>query len=107
MDKLSKLRASVGDPTLRSHRSVFERIAKTLDDTDVVRDVEKSDYTSKAFTYASRNSIPRGGKPCPTAYRPYRLAIFTTSSVKTTPRVGARPSTRCGTKMVCSTIPTK
>ena len=31
----------MGDPTLRSHRSVFERIAKTLDDTDVVRDVEK------------------------------------------------------------------
>ena len=26
---------------------------------------------------------------------------------ETTPRVGARPSTRCGTKMVCSTIPTK
>jgi len=31
----------VGDPTLQSHRGVFERIAETLDDTDVVRDVEK------------------------------------------------------------------
>src|SRR6478736_5740024 len=32
-------------------------------------------------------------------------AIFTTSSVKTTPRVGARPSTRSSPKIACSTTP--
>src|SRR5207302_7270673 len=49
------------------------------------------------FTYTplfrSQTSIgfqPLKLAPCPTAYRPCSPAIFTTSSVKTTPRVGAR-----------------
>jgi len=43
--------------------------------------------------------------PCPTAYRPCSPAIFATSSVKTTPRAGARPSTRSRPKTACSTTP--
>jgi hypothetical protein len=43
--------------------------------------------------------------PCPTAYRPCSPAIFTTSSVKTTQRAGARPSMRSGPKTACSMTP--
>ena len=64
----------MGDPTLRSHMSVFARIAKTLDEADVVRDVDKSRLPSSTLksafwlwqihtTYGAAKSLTRSLKP--------------------------------------------
>src|SRR2546427_9198967 len=51
--------------------------------------------------------MPRGDKPCPTAYRPCWSATFVMSSVKTIPLAGAPPSTRFTLKIAFSTTPAR
>src|SRR6266550_6191842 len=59
-------------------------------------EVSEPDAPSDAIEHSQRGgkvsigSQPPKLAPSPTAYRPCSPAIFTTSSVKTTPRVGAR-----------------
>src|SRR5712692_9050489 len=51
--------------------------------------------------------MPRGDKPCHTAYRPCLSAIFVMSSVKTIPLAGAPPSTRFTLRIAFSTTPAR